>query len=395
MRSLGVAILAALLAESAIAHAGSETTIIPFVGGTSDAGFGIGAIGSLARVEPGGAPFVWRLEFATMTTARYAPFVIPFQDDYLVLTVPQLVPGVLRLEVRPSFTHETLLNYSGVGNASPPPDFSLGREHNVYTRMHPSLMARARLSLVGPLFLQTGIRYTYNHIDFAADSVLARDLATGSPVVKDALVGTTDHSVVEFDDGLVLDTRDDEVSPTSGQFHLVQIRLAPGGPPALPYRWGAFTTDLRGYVSPLGRRLTFAGRAVFDWEFGDVPFYELARFEDLYAIGGTTGVRGVIAQRYYGRLKLLGNLEARTEVFSLRLFQKETVVGFVAFFDAGRVWLEARPNPELDGTGLGLKFGTGGGLRIRAGQSFVVRADVAYSPDANPVSFYFQGNQAF
>ena len=171
--------------------------------------------------------------------------------------------------------------------------------------------------------------------------------------------------------------------------------LAPGGTSDLPYRWGALTSILRGYVSPLGRQLTFAARVVGDWQFGAVPFYELARFEDSYALGGPEGVRGVIAQRYYGKVKVFGNLEVRTELVTFRLFAKETHLGFAGFFDAGRVWFEAKPHPELDGTGLGLKWGAGGGVRIRAGTSFVVRADVAYSPDADPISAYFTGGHAF
>ena len=69
--------------------------------------------------------------------------------------------------------------------------------------------------------------------------------------------------------------------------------------------------------------------------------------------------------------------------------------GLVPFFDAGRVWADSTPQPELDGQGLGLKYGAGGGLRLQSGSSFLLRLDVAASPDASPVSGYFSAGQIF
>lgn len=393
-RVLAGALAAAIATWPLAARPDIETTIVPIIGGNSDVGFGAGAFGAIARVERGVTPYLWRLELASMTTVKVDPFAVGFQDDFVVLTVPQLVPRVMRLEVRPSFTREGQLRYSGLGNASPPPE--PGESRYLYARTHPALFARTRLTLVpSRLFAQLSARYTYNVLDIGPNTLLARDATAGPPKIRDALVGTSDHSVFYFEYGLVLDTRDDEVSPTKGHFHQVQLRLSPGGTDELPFRYGSWNATARGFFSPLKRRLTFAGRLVGDWQFGDVPFYELTRFEDAYAIGGSEGVRGVPAQRYYGRVKLFGNLEARSELFDFPFLAKTMHLGVAAFVDAGRVWFDGTPEPELDGTAVGLKFGTGGGLRLRAGTSFVIRADAAYSPDAYPFSFYFQGNHIF
>ncbi len=51
--------------------------------------------------------------------------------------------------------------------------------------------------------------------------------------------------------------------------------------------------------------------------------------------------------------------------------------------------------PGLDGTGLGMHYGIGGGIRLQQGKTFVVRADVAWSPDARPVGAYLIANQVF
>ncbi|HXN33349.1 MAG TPA: BamA/TamA family outer membrane protein, partial [Polyangiaceae bacterium] len=128
---------------------------------------------------------------------------------------------------------------------------------------------------------------------------------------------------------------------------------------------------------------------------GDPPFYALTCFEDTYAIGGMNGVRGVPGQRYYGKLKALGNVELRTELASFRALGKPMVFGVVGFLDGGRVWADTKVQPELDGRGVGLKYGVGGGLRLQSGSAFVIRLDVAWSPDATPVGGYVAAGQMF
>ena len=95
-------------------------------------------------------------------------------------------------------------------------------------------------------------------------------------------------------------------------------------------------------------------------------------------------------------MKLFQNLEARSEVAHFHIKGKHYTLSAAAFFDAGRVWTElGRAHPDLDGTGLGLKYGVGGGLRLHQGETFVVRGDVAWSPDARPVAGYFAAGQIF
>ena len=62
-----------------------------------------------------------------------------------------------------------------------------------------------------------------------------------------------------------------------------------------------------------------AARLMADVFFGDPPFYELARYDDTNALGGVNGVRGIPAQRYYGKVKVVTNWEARVRIGSFRL----------------------------------------------------------------------------
>ena len=79
-------------------------------------------------------------------------------------------------------------------------------------------------------------------------------------------------------------------------------------------------------------------------------------------VPGPLAVRGPRVQRYHGKRKLFGNLELRTRILRFRLFGAATVVGLVAFVDAGRtgdlpsspsrcLFLAADPAGDVDWAG--------------------------------------------
>jgi len=185
------------------------------------------------------------------------------------------------------------------------------------------------------------------------------------------------------------------VSTHEGSYETLDLRLSPGGIEPLPHRYGQAMAAIRVFIPIWKPRITLALRAVGDWLFGAPPFYELSRFDTTYALGGQNGVRGIPAQRYSGKIKAFGNIELRTEIVSFHAFGKPFGFGMVAFLDGGRVWTDVEPHPELDGVRVGLKYGVGGGLRLRSGSAFVLRADIAWSPDAMPVGGYFSAGEMF
>jgi outer membrane protein assembly factor BamA len=373
----------------------NEFNIVPFIGGSSDIGFGGGYVAGLARVAEGYTPYVWNLESLGFITFWWDDGLeIPFQDLYLKLTVPRFF-GPVRLEVRPSYTWETTLKYYGLGNASQVPPKGTPDEFSEYGRLHPQISFDTRWKIADHLAGRTGVRFVYNWLQVEEDSQLADDMAFGTPEVKKLLGNTEPHAVVVFKYGLQWDSRDNEASTHSGTFDTVDVRLSPGTTEQFPYRYGQVTAIGRLFLPLWKPHVTIATRVVGDLMFGDPPFYELARYEDTYALGGVNGVRGIPAQRYYGKVKVFGNAELRTEVVSFRALGKSLILGVTGFFDAGRVWADTTPQPELDGTGIGLKYGVGGGLRLQSGTAFVLRADVAWSPDATPIGAYLAAGQAF
>jgi hypothetical protein len=377
----------------------TELGIIPLVGGDTDVGIGVGQLSTLAAVAPGVTPYLWALETAAFIS--FAPgrgsgmsVAIPYQDYFAQLTLPRLLGGRLRLQVRPSFTRETTQRYYGIGNASPAPADDVAAR-DFYGRTHPTLVARARYRLYPAVHVEAGASYTQNWLAIDPQSTLAADLRGGPLYVRGLLRGAQSHGVLFGEASVLYDTRDSELSPTRGQFHQVRLRLSPRIGDALPYDYQQLGVTTRGYVTLLPGRLVASGRIVFDLQTGHPPFYELARFDDTFALGGVNGVRGVPGQRYYGKVKLFSNWELRSQLTSFQLWGKPIELGATGFVDVGRLWADLGSRPQLDGAGLGLKYGLGSGLRVQEGQTFVVRGDVAWSPDARPIGVYVGAGQLF
>ncbi len=361
----------------------TETGILPLVGGDTDNGFGGGAIGSIASFDGHTVPYRWQLQFALFVAAKSDPTSPTYEDAFVNLIIPQLWDGRLRLEVRPSFTRETALRFYGFGNNISIPQTSMP-QRDFYTRMHPQLQVMTRWFLGEGWSVLAGSQYLYNQLTYAPSSTLAMQLPS-----------VPSHSVVRGETGLVYDSRDNEISPRSGTYDTFEFRASPRLGDAFPYAYQQYDVQLRAYL-PLSDRNTLALRAVGDLLVGDVPFYELSRYEDTSAIGGSLGVRGVPAYTFYGKAKIFGNAELRTHLTRFTAWGRKLSLGVATFFDAGRLWFDpTHPRPDLDGTGLGIHWGTGAGLRLQQGRAFLVRADVAWSPDARPVGGYLLADEIF
>jgi hypothetical protein len=377
----------------------TEFTLVPFVGGNSDMGFGGGYIASLARLEPDLEPYRYRLESAgTITLGQGEDGLrVPYTDVYLLASFPNIIKDHLGLELRASYTLEANLKYYGLGNASTVPE-GLDQTDAFFehSRAHPTL--RATLEYRDkPFALSGGVSYTQNWFDVPDGTLLANQMQGTDPELRELLGEPKTHGAPKISLGAAYDTRDDETSPARGLYITEQLDVTPGTVGAVNYRFARLGAAVHAFlpIVPRDRRLVFAMRLATDLLFGDPPFYELPRFEETFAIGGAKGVRGVPAQRYYGKIKLFSNFELRSELFSAKILGDERRFGIVGFTDVGRLWADYGANPELDGSGLGLKYGVGGGLRVASGETFVLRVDVAWSPDANPISGYLLAGHIF
>lgn len=375
-----------------------EYGVLPFIGGDTDIGLGVGLLGNVASLDPRYEPFKWRAELGAFLSSKLGADGtekrLTFQDYYVAFVAPEILAGRLRLEIRPSFTREGTLKYYGVGNASRAP-----AEHvpsrDFYERTHPTLLSRARVKMAETLFVEAGASYTYNSLRVDPQSRLAADLAAGLDPLGETNPEADAHGVALFEVALMYDSRDQEIDPEAGQFHAVRLRVSPAMGEHAPYSYQGLNGTARFYLPLAQRRVTIALRTVADLLLGEAPFYELSRFDETSAIGGLRGVRGVPAQRYYGKAKLFANLEARVRAAEFSLWKKPYILGIAAFLDGGRLWSDLSPSAALDGRGVGLKYGVGAGLRVQRGKTFVVRADLAWSPDARPISGYLAAGHMF
>jgi hypothetical protein len=375
-----------------------EFNFFPIVGGDSDVGFGGGQFSNWARLGRGERDFLWKVEDAALITfkVRDSHFVIPFFDIWALWTVPHFGPGGrLRIEVRPSYTDERTLGYYGIGDAAPYPE-AVPTSATEYRRTHPTLAGRLRGAIFDGLFLTVGSSFTASWLDIPAGSLLLRDADGPDPEVRRLLSRRKSNAVELLELALEYDTRDNETVTEHGQYHMLLGRFSPSLSSWMPYEYLQVEAIARFYFMPVPRWLAVSVRVVGDVLLGEPPFYELARFDDTPAIGGGMAIRGVPAQRYHGKVKLFGNVEMRSDVWSFSIRNKPMMLGLAAFVDAGRLWTELlHAHPELDGSGLGLKYGVGTGLRFQEGRTFVVRADLAWSPDARPIGGYFSAGEIF
>lgn len=371
--------------------------LLPIAGDSSDIGVVLGAIVSVSSLKPGREPYVWKLDASGVGTLDRVDgrLDLPYQEAFAKITLPRLLGTGAMLTIRPSYMWEKRLHYYGVGNASvDTPPAGRGKDVFLYGRRHTEAYAELQWPVWDHIAAKVGARFEHSAVQVEPDAKLAQDSVSPDPTVRRLVGYEADHWVGQFKLGVQWDDRNAEVSPHRGGWHQLEARVSPGGAGAFPYSYGQLDAILRFFL-PVADSTTLALRLVGDALVGSPPFFELARFDDTYALGGALGVRGVPGPRYYGRVKVLGNVEVRVALFPFHAFGKELTFGVVGFLDGGRVWADFRRNPELDGNAIGLKYGVGGGLRLLSGNRFVVRADVAWSPDARPIGGYFGAGHPF
>ena len=403
-----------------------EFGALPALNFNSDIGFGFGAIGVLARVSPDADPYEWRvmmLLFAALKQDDAGDFGVPFQNHLVRVDIPGFLVPRLRLNAQLSFRRFSNAAYYGFGNRTEPAEFTdeeleaseEARNFDRYDRIYPNIVANARIMLYKRprelgrrrFELFVGADTTFNVLDVYSGSRLEQDLARlsndadgGPRALRELLRGTDDHTLLVLNLGLLWDSRDHEFEPTQGIFAELSSRWSPGVQDDL--RYAGFYLGASGYLSLWGPRVILAGRLATDLLVGDVPFYALSSFGALSprdGPGGTASTRGVLLQRYIGKIKLISNLELRWLLFESSLLKQVFRLGLNAFFDAGRVWADYRSfrldGQRLDGPFPELRTGVGGGLHFRWGESFLIRAQFGYSPSDETTGLYIDINHAF
>jgi hypothetical protein len=403
-----------------------EVGALPALSYDTDLGLGFGLIGSVARFSPGYFPYRWRLELLLSANAKRAPgkgVEVPFHDDYLNMDFPGLAGDRLRITARVGFRKFANTGYYGFGNdarAEEPwtgidPDTDLeayraARRYHYFDHIYPLLLFNARIKLWDRstaaqrrrVEALVGLNTHYDVVRPYPGTKLEQDIALAQQedgrALAHLLQGTDRHALLVLSAGALFDTRDHEYTPTRGTFTELTVRGSPGV--QLGLRYAAVTVNSAWYRGLVGEYLGIALRGVVDVIAGDAPFYELSRFGALMprdGPGGGWSLRGVPRQRYAGKIKLIQNLELRSMFWKFSIGKSRFAVGAVAFLDAARIWADWT-RTERDGEGVDggtFKLGTGAGLRVRWGETFLIRFDGAWSPTDRTTGFYVDVGHVF
>lgn len=358
-----------------------EAAGFPLLGGNSDVGLEFGAVGTLTRFADGVVPYRWNADAVVALAIKSGPDgpEITQQSYQWNIDVPALADG--RVRVNPQIQYYRTINqlYFGLGNASSAeaPEGAPARYFQFDDRQA-RLRVLTRVALRAPVDLMIGAQYRFEDPHPYSGGRLEQDAAAG--VVR----GVTPMSLFTLAAGFVYDTRDNEVFPRAGGFHHVGLRGTLGVPVAERVGYGGVGAQAATYARLVGP-FSLALRGVLDLQFGNVPVYDLytggAFFTD-EMIGGSSSVRGVPDGRYSGLVKIYGNAEVRALLVGFRLLDQHFRLGGNLLFDTGRLWSDYSFHSPLDGHGLGLKWGAGGGAYLLWGQAAVFRLEIAYSPDA-------------
>ena len=192
--------------------------------------------------------------------------------------------------------------------------------------------------------------------------------------------GFQTSSIGKIGIGTILDSRDDEFSPTRGIQYEAGFNVAPSlfG---FDYSYSEVKVDLRQYVS-LFPNVVLAQRFKFNQTFGEVPFWAMP------ILGNEEGLRGYYLDRFRGEGSILSMTELRTWLFSV--WDDQIRVGSHLFWDTGRVYSEYDSNAFFSEWKQSVGFGFAFTLFH---PDFILRSDFGFSDEA--FRFYFGSGYVF
>ncbi len=394
-----------------------EWAPFPALGGNTDIGFLFGVNAAMSRIEPGYAPYRYRVEVIATASVKEGPdgYEFPAHHYEVGLDMPGLAGGRLRLMPELAFERVVNAGYFGLaGLSSPDPSgrralaeeleaSGLTGRRYMYLWQGPRATLDVRWTFEGaPVELLAGVEYRYVLPVAYRGSLLADDASWLTEQGDPILVGVDDHSMIAFRAGALWDRRDHEISPSNGTYAELSLRGGVGLPGVEAFAYGGLTADLRAFLPIVDRgRLVLATRLMFDLLFGEAPFYELPSFGAFDPSGfcSAVGVRSCPDGRHAAAAKLLGTAELRSLFAPFRLFHMPMVFGMVFFVAVGQTWSNVVGLRPFRDRGPAATWGGGLGLLLRWGEAVMVRIEAGYSPDASdagmPAGIYFELGHAF
>jgi hypothetical protein len=174
--------------------------------------------------------------------------------------------------------------------------------------------------------------------------------------------------------GVAYDTRDDEIDPRSGVFADIGVR---GASTALGSAWtfGGVTATLRLFTPLAHKHIVVAQRLIVDGVSPGAPTREKMRVGGLFELQGLGGqdiLRGVRLDRFLAPWRFSHQLEVRVDLFDFDVWSQRFTLLTGVFGDAAATLSTEKALAH---------FSSGITLRLIWNRNFVMRFDLAISPD--------------
>jgi outer membrane protein assembly factor BamA len=149
---------------------------------------------------------------------------------------------------------------------------------------------------------------------------------------------------------LVVDTRDNKLMPRRGVNWNTYVRHLSGTNNA-SYTVTQLNSDFTFYLNFVPKKLQLVNRFGGGHNFGNFEFYQ-AQY-----LGSEDNLRGFRKYRFAGKSKVFNNTELRLVAAKFRTYLFPGSLGFLFFYDTGRVWSDTDPSDKW-------QSGYGGGFWI-------------------------------
>ena len=379
-----LALVSALISQPLAAEEPEETTaensiaVVPLVNFTTDRGVGYGAYGAVFHLGPegpGDAPYLAQIG------AQFYRTTGGYQDHKLVVDLPRLKDGAFRANIQVGLETWDGAFYFGQGNLLPrvrPAD----TPENYYAFGLDSLrvVSNVRTPIGGQFELFTGHLARGAEITVYPDSRLEADQPTG---VEGGWIS-------QLQAGLLIDSRDHEISPTEGLYSEVSMRVSHPVLGSTWTLWGANITN-RQYHTLGQSKLVLAMREAIDIQRGETPFFHqiVMGGSEWVDIGGPIAMRGLPIGRYRGANTAYGDAELRWGIKDFSSRRSSYRLFLVSFIGGARIFDAGEDGGLFEGDLA--HGGAGGGIRLLYDEVFLVRVDIAagretYTDPADPLS---------
>ncbi|MEI8259724.1 MAG: hypothetical protein WCJ30_29000, partial [Deltaproteobacteria bacterium] len=275
-----------------------EPAGFPIIGGNTDIGFLIGGAVTLTRFQSGWRPYYWNMDLVVAASFKNGPAGIEVAQQAYRWQLDQIgvLGGRLRLNPAIFFLRTVNQGYFSLGNASSgnAPVGSDGRYFQITLNEFWAYLS-VRTLIRRPFSFTMALVYRYVHPLAYENSALAIDMAAHEPDGSRRIYGAEPLHLATMSVGAQYDTRDSEIITHRGLGWGVWATFNRGFPFSADVAYASVGFSLAQYVTLWGP-IVLAARVVGDFQFGNVPFYDLFRGATPYMIdmpGGEHAIRGV------------------------------------------------------------------------------------------------------